>query len=67
MSLPKTLKQASFKEAGGKLVIEEVPLTPPGKGQVLVKVEACGVCHSDDFAKQNAFGHGLYVPESMHS
>lgn len=59
MPLPKTYKQAAFKEAGGQLVIEEIALTPPGKGQVLVKVEACGVCHSDVFAQNNAYGYGL--------
>jgi D-arabinose 1-dehydrogenase-like Zn-dependent alcohol dehydrogenase len=26
---------------------------------VLVKVEACGVCHSDTFVQGNAYGIGL--------
>lgn len=47
MSLPASYKAALFKEAGGQLVIEDVPLTKPAAGEVLVKVEACGVCHSD--------------------
>jgi Zn-dependent alcohol dehydrogenase len=47
MSLPASYKAALFKEAGGPLVIEDVPLTKPAAGEVLVKVEACGVCHSD--------------------
>jgi D-arabinose 1-dehydrogenase-like Zn-dependent alcohol dehydrogenase len=59
MSLPKTYKHAVFKEAGGALSIEETPLQLPGKNEVLVKVEACGVCHSDLFAQQNAYGVGL--------
>lgn len=29
------------------LVIEQVPIPHPGFGQVLVKVAACGVCHTD--------------------
>jgi Zn-dependent alcohol dehydrogenase len=43
MSLPKIYMQATLKEAGAPLIVEEVELTPPGKGEVLVKVEACGV------------------------
>lgn len=59
MSLPKTYKQAVFKSAGSPLVIEEVPLQLPGKGEVLVKVEACGVCWSDNYTKHNHMGGGL--------
>lgn len=29
------------------LVIEELELDPPGEGEVLVKIEAAGLCHSD--------------------
>ena len=29
------------------LTIEEVPVPRPGAGDVLVKIEACGVCHTD--------------------
>jgi Zn-dependent alcohol dehydrogenase len=59
MSLPKTYKQAVFKEAGAPIKIEETKLTLPGKGEVLVKVEACGVCFSDTFAQHNVMGGGL--------
>ncbi|KAF2707967.1 alcohol dehydrogenase GroES-like domain-containing protein [Pleomassaria siparia CBS 279.74] len=59
MSLPKTYKQAVFNEAGGSLVLEEVPIKMPSAGDILVKVEACGVCHSDLFSQYNAFGGGL--------
>ena len=41
------------------MVVEEVELKKPAKGEVLVKVEACGVCHSDRFAQLNIFGGGL--------
>lgn len=34
-------------EQGGPLVLEHVPLPSPGPGEVLVKLEACGVCHTD--------------------
>lgn len=59
MSLPKIFKQAVFKEAGGPLTVEDAQMTPPGKGEVLVKVEACGVCFSDMFAQNNIMGGGL--------
>jgi D-arabinose 1-dehydrogenase-like Zn-dependent alcohol dehydrogenase len=34
-------------------VEREVP--QPGRGEALVRVEACGVCHSDSFAKDGGF------------
>lgn len=61
MSLPQTYKQAVFKEADAPLTIEDVKLTPPGKGEVLVKVEACGVCFSDMFAQKNIMGGGFPI------
>ena len=59
MTLPKTFKQAVFKEAGGPLIVEDAQLTPPNKEEVLVKIEACGVCFSDVFAQNNIMGGGL--------
>jgi propanol-preferring alcohol dehydrogenase len=41
------MKAAVARELGKPLTIEEVPLPEPGPGQVQVKIEACGVCHSD--------------------
>ncbi|KAF2971858.1 hypothetical protein GQX73_g1676 [Xylaria multiplex] len=61
MSLPRTFKQASFKEFNGPLVIEEVTLQLPDDGEILVKVEACGVCHSEVIAKYNAYGAGFPI------
>ena len=56
ISLPKTYKQAAFKAQGAPLTVEEVELKMPEHGEVLVKVEACGVCHSDSFAQLNFMG-----------
>src|ERR1700685_2513341 len=40
--------QAAFVERFGKpLVLMEVDIPTPGPGQILVKTEACGVCHTD--------------------
>ena len=35
-------------EVGGPWKIEEIELDPPGPGEVLVKLAASGLCHSDD-------------------
>src|ERR1700735_3815989 len=32
---------------GDPLVIEQVPVPTPGPGELLVRVKACGVCHTD--------------------
>ncbi|KAI2617415.1 alcohol dehydrogenase GroES-like domain-containing protein [Hypoxylon sp. NC1633] len=61
MSLPKTYRQAAFKALGDKLVVEEAPMVLPGKGQILVKVEACGVCHTDLCAQYNYLGGGFPI------
>ena len=45
--MSKTMKAAIVKEFGGPLLIEEVKIPKVGKGQILVKIEACGVCHTD--------------------
>lgn len=43
----KTMKAAVLREFGKPLNIEEVEIPRPGQGEVLVKIEACGVCHTD--------------------
>ncbi|KAI8955661.1 alcohol dehydrogenase [Xylaria longipes] len=55
-SLPKTYKAAVLVKANEPIVIKELELKKPGPGQILVKVEACGVCHSDLFVAAGAFG-----------
>jgi 2-desacetyl-2-hydroxyethyl bacteriochlorophyllide A dehydrogenase len=39
----------------------ERPIPEPGRAQVRIKVEACGVCHSDAIVKQSGFP-GLQYP-----
>jgi S-(hydroxymethyl)glutathione dehydrogenase / alcohol dehydrogenase len=41
------LIQAAVARAINELTIEEIELDPPGAGEVLVKIRAAGVCHSD--------------------
>ncbi len=45
--MAKTMKAAVVRAFHQPLVIEEVPVPEPGPGQILVKVEASGVCHTD--------------------
>ena len=42
-----TMKAAVVHEYGKPLAIEEVPVPEVRPGRILVKVEACGVCHTD--------------------
>ena len=42
-----TMKAAVVPELGGKLEIRELAVPEPGPGQVLVKMEASGLCHTD--------------------
>jgi D-arabinose 1-dehydrogenase-like Zn-dependent alcohol dehydrogenase len=46
-----TMRAMVFQEQGGDLVLEERDVPTPGFGEVLVRVHACGVCHSDSFAR----------------
>jgi len=41
------MRAAVLREFGGLVTIEQVETPAPGPGEVLVKVQACGVCHSD--------------------
>jgi alcohol dehydrogenase, propanol-preferring len=45
--MPKTMKAAVVRAFGSPLTIEEVPVPVPGPGEVLVKIVASGVCHTD--------------------
>ena len=45
--MSKTMQAAVVRQFGGPLSIEEVAVPSPGLGEVLVKIEACGVCHTD--------------------
>jgi D-arabinose 1-dehydrogenase-like Zn-dependent alcohol dehydrogenase len=41
------MRAARFHAASGSLALQDVPVPQPGPGEVLVKVEACGICLSD--------------------
>jgi D-arabinose 1-dehydrogenase-like Zn-dependent alcohol dehydrogenase len=46
------MRAVVIKEQGGDFVLEQREVPQPGFGEVLVRVHACGVCHSDVFAKE---------------
>jgi S-(hydroxymethyl)mycothiol dehydrogenase len=48
--------------APGRVALEEIVVDPPGPGEVLVRVEATGVCHSDlHVIEENGWGHAFPV------
>jgi propanol-preferring alcohol dehydrogenase len=49
------MKAAQISEAGSEFEIVEREIPIPGPNQVRVKVEACGICHSDAFVKEGLF------------
>lgn len=45
--MSKTMKAAVVRAFGAPLIIEEAPIPSVGPGQILVKIAATGVCHTD--------------------
>jgi len=45
--MAKMMKAAVVRQFGKPLAIEEMPIPTPGPGEVLVKIMATGVCHTD--------------------
>ena len=55
------MKAAQISRAGGEWELVERNVPEPGPAQVRVKVEACGICHSDVFVKDGLWP-GLRFP-----
>src|SRR5881398_3672673 len=55
------IKAAVLEEFGKPLVVQEVSLRGPGPGEVLVRLAACGVCHTDLYTASGADPSG-YAP-----
>jgi D-arabinose 1-dehydrogenase-like Zn-dependent alcohol dehydrogenase len=55
------MKAAQISKPGGNFEIVERPTPEPGRGQVRIKVEACGICHSDVLVKEGLFP-GIQYP-----
>ena len=56
-----TMKVAQIPKAGGDFEVVERQIPNPGAGQVRIRVEACGVCHSDVLVKDGLWP-GLQYP-----
>lgn len=61
MTLPKTYKAAVFEKANAPFVFKDIELKQPSAGEVLVKVLACGVCHSDSIVRSGAAGNSFPI------
>jgi D-arabinose 1-dehydrogenase-like Zn-dependent alcohol dehydrogenase len=55
------MKAAQISKAGGDFEIVDREIPKPGVGHVLIKVQACGVCHSDVFTK-DGYWPGIQYP-----
>ena len=59
------MKAAVVPELGAPLEIRDVPTPKPGPGQVLVRMIACGVCHTDIHAARGDWPikpHAPFIP-----
>lgn len=55
------MKAAQISKAGGDFELVERDVPQPGAGQVRVKIEACGICHSDVLVKDGLWP-GIHYP-----
>jgi D-arabinose 1-dehydrogenase-like Zn-dependent alcohol dehydrogenase len=46
------MKAVQISKPGGNFEVVERPVPQPDRGQVRIKVEACGICHSDTLVKE---------------
>jgi D-arabinose 1-dehydrogenase-like Zn-dependent alcohol dehydrogenase len=59
--MTKKMKAAQISKPGADFELVERDIPEPGAGQVRVKVEACGICHSDFVVKEGLWP-GLQYP-----
>ncbi len=55
------MQAVQVAKAGGPLELVEREVPEPADGHVLIKVQACGICHSDSFTKEGNWP-GLQFP-----
>ncbi|WP_321881866.1 alcohol dehydrogenase [Paraburkholderia bannensis] len=56
-----TMQAVQVAKAGGALELVERDIPEPSAGHVLIKVQACGICHSDSLTKEGQWP-GLQFP-----
>lgn len=54
------MKAAVIKEPNSDVHIEERDCPSPGRGEVLIRIHACGVCHGDLMLQQGLFPFARY-------
>ena len=55
-----TMKAIQVKSAGADFELVNMEIPQPVDGQVLIKVEACGICHGDAVTKEGHFPGIIY-------
>jgi D-arabinose 1-dehydrogenase-like Zn-dependent alcohol dehydrogenase len=55
------MKAVQISKPGGNFELVERPIPQPARGQVRIKVEACGICHSDALVKEG-YWPGIQYP-----
>ncbi|HEX8159351.1 MAG TPA: alcohol dehydrogenase catalytic domain-containing protein, partial [Solirubrobacteraceae bacterium] len=58
------MRAAVLEEFGRPLVVQELDLAEPKAGEVLVRLVACGVCHTDMFTASGVDPSG-YAPSVL--
>ena len=61
IAVPTTMRAAVYK-GNGVVSVEEVPTPTIGAGELLVRVEACGICHTD----LKKIEHNLLAPPRIY-
>ncbi|KAI4660050.1 uncharacterized protein J4E79_005852 [Alternaria viburni] len=55
-NIPSSCRAVVIEKKGAPWTIKDVPVSAPKSGEVLIKVLACGICHSDSFMQQGHLG-----------
>ena len=58
-SLPKTFKAVVIEKKDGPMTLKDLPMEKPKQAEILIKVLAVGVCHSDTMVAPGSFGNPL--------
>jgi cytochrome c553 len=58
-----TMRAVQVTSASGPFELVQRAIPKPARGQVRIRIQACGVCHSDAFTKTGAFP-GIRYPRA---
>jgi D-arabinose 1-dehydrogenase-like Zn-dependent alcohol dehydrogenase len=64
--MAKTMKAVEVTKPGSPFKLVERPIPEAARGQVRIAVEACGICHSDQFVKEGSFPGVAYPRVTGH-